>query len=260
MANWKIECISCENGYSALETIEKSDPFDVIICDYHMPQIDGLETIRLIRDKQKLTPKKQPIILLHSSSDNAELHRKCDELGVRFRLTKPVKSDELYSYLCSLNSPQQPESKEKTIHEKQEEKIEFTEPVSILIAEDNEFNMLLIKAIVAKRIPSAKIIEAKNGKEAVVLWIVQQPDLILMDMQMPEMSGIEATLKIREQEKENQHTPIIALTAGALKEEREKCMSAGMDDFLTKPIEPKKLETVIISQLIDRQNIRNRIY
>ena len=260
MANWKIECISCENGYSALETIEKSDPFDVIICDYHMPQIDGLETIRLIRDKQKLTPEKQPIILLHSSSDNAELHRKCDELGVRFRLTKPVKSDELYSYLCSLNSPQQPESKEKTIHEKQEEKIEFTEPVSILIAEDNEFNMLLIKAIVAKRIPSAKIIEAKNGKEAVVLWIVQQPDLILMDMQMPEMSGIEATLKIREQEKENQHTPIIALTAGALKEEREKCMSAGMDDFLTKPIEPEKLETVIIRKLIDNQNIRNSIY
>ena len=77
---------------------------------------------------------------------------------------------------------------------------------------------------------------------------------------MPEMSGIEATLKIREQEKENQHTPIIALTAGALKEEREKCMSAGMDDFLTKPIEPKKLEKVIISKLIDNQNIRNNIY
>ena len=260
MANWKIECISCDNGYSALETIEESDPFDVIICDYHMPQIDGLETIRLIRDRHKLTPEKPPIILLHSSSDNAELHRKCDELSVRFRLTKPVKSDELYSYLCSLNSPQQPESKEKTIHEKQEEKIEFTKSVSILIAEDNEFNMLLIKAIVAKRIPSAKIIEAKNGKEAVLLWIVQQPDLILMDMQMPEMSGIEATLKIREQEKENQHTPIIALTAGALKEEREKCMSAGMDDFLTKPIEPKKLEKVIISKLIDNQNIRNNIY
>ena len=251
MANWGIECKSCDNGYTALDTIAASEPFDVIICDYHMPKIDGLQTIRLIRERLKLTPAMQPIILLHSSSDNSELHRKCDELGVRFRLTKPVKSDELYAYLCSVNTPfDQRDSEETSFVKKKEEQYEFNEPVSILIAEDNDFNMLLIKAIVGKTIPSAEIIEAKNGKEAVVLWLIEQPNLILMDMQMPIMSGIEATMKIREHEKKNgEHVPIIALTAGALLEEKEKCLNAGMDDFLTKPIEPEKLIKVMIGKL-----------
>ena len=251
MANWGIECKSCDNGYTALDTIGASEPFDVIICDYHMPKIDGLQTIRLIRERLKLTPAMQPIILLHSSSDNADLHRKCDELGVRFRLTKPVKSDELYAYLCNVNTPfDERDSEETTFVKKKDEQYEFNEPVSILIAEDNDFNMLLIKALVSKTIPSAEIIEAKNGKEAVVLWLIEQPNLILMDMQMPIMSGIEATIKIREHEKKNgEHVPIIALTAGALLEEKEKCIKAGMDDFLTKPIESDKLVKVMIGKL-----------
>ncbi|MEI8049577.1 MAG: PAS domain S-box protein [Bacteroidota bacterium] len=251
MSNWGIECRSCDNGYTALDIIGVLEPFDVIICDYHMPKIDGLQTIRLIRERLKLTPAMQPIILLHSSSDNAELHRKCDELGVRFRLTKPVKSEELYAYLCSVNLPFDERDMEAINPiKKKDEQYEFNEPVSILIAEDNDFNMLLIKAIVEKTIPSAEIIEAKNGKEAVVLWLIENPDLILMDMQMPVMSGIEATLKIREHEiKNGEHVPIIALTAGALLEEKEKCLRAGMDDFLTKPIEPEKLIKVMIGKL-----------
>ena len=253
MANWNIVCKSCDNGYTALDIIKESEPFDVIICDYHMPKVDGLQTIRLIRERLKLSPVQQPIILLHSSSDDAELHRKCDELGVRFRLTKPVKSDELYTYLCSVNTPFDEKDSDDTQTVKHtNEQYDFTEPISILIAEDNDFNMLLIKAILGKTIPSAQIIEAKNGKEAVVLWLIEQPDLILMDMQMPVMSGIEATEKIREHEKKNgdvDHVPIIALTAGALLEEKEKCLNAGMDDFLTKPIEPEKLLKVMIGRL-----------
>jgi PAS domain S-box-containing protein len=84
MANWGIECVSCDNGFDAIKIIETSEPFDIIICDYHMPFVDGLETIRMISEKLNLSPDKQPIILLHSSSDDAELHRKCDELGVHF--------------------------------------------------------------------------------------------------------------------------------------------------------------------------------
>ena len=256
IANWGIECVSCDNGYTAVEIIESSNPFDVIICDYHMPQIDGLETIKLISERLKLMPDKQPIILLHSSSDSADLHKKCDDLGIRFRLTKPVKSDELYSYLCSVNTPvPQPKSEENVVGKASTMKHEIVGPVSILVAEDNEFNMLLIKTILTKAIPTANIIEAKNGKEAVMLWVLEQPDLILMDMQMPEMSGIEATIMIREKEDENQHTPIIALTAGALIEEKEKCFSAGMDDFLTKPIEPQKLNESIAKIFNSTQNL-----
>jgi CheY-like chemotaxis protein len=245
LQSWEIHTRSCADGHAALEAIRTEEPYDVIICDYHMPEMDGLETIKRIRENRanEISTTRQPVILLLSSSDNADMYRKCDDLDIHYRLTKPVKSDELYSYLSGIhtNEPIAPTP------EVQEEKTnKMIEKATILIAEDNEFNMLLIKAIVGKIVPGCKIVEAKNGKEAVMFWIVEQPDLILMDMQMPEMGGVEATIKIREKEGEGQHTPIVALTAGALTEEREKCLNAGMDEFLTKPIEPDKLDEVIV--------------
>lgn len=247
LTNWGIECESCDNGLTALKLIETSKPFDVIICDYHMPYIDGLETIKMIREKLKLSAYKQPVILLHSSSDNEELHRKCDELGVRFRLTKPVKADELYSYLCKLNTL----VNNNEIIEEREVETPKTERIStILITEDNDFNMILVKTLVSRMLPTARIIEAINGKEAVMLCQKEQPDIILMDIQMPEMNGLEATAKIREMEKNTKrNTPIIALTAGVIKEEQEKCMSAGMDDYLTKPIDNELLQNMIFKYL-----------
>jgi len=251
MANWGIECVSCENGLDAMKVIETSKPFDVVICDYHMPYIDGLETIRLIREKLKLTPQKLPIILLHSSSDDAELHRKCDEYGVRFRLTKPVKAEDLYSYFCNINRPIV--SRISVQEEVLSSPATTSKKFNILIAEDVDMNMLLVKFLIGKILPEAKIIEAMDGREAVCMWQKEKPDLILMDMQMPIMDGIEATLKIRELEASSgEYVPIIALTAGAMKEEREKCLEAGMDDFLTKPIEPEKLSKAF-SQFL-RQN------
>jgi len=249
MVNWGIECVSCDNGFDAIKIIETSEPFDIIICDYHMPFVDGLETIRMISEKLNLSPDKQPIILLHSSSDDAELHRKCDELGVHFRLTKPVKADELYHFLCNLNM--EPDKNVEILPTQKNEEIKAIEKTAtILIAEDNNFNMILVKALVARILPTAHIIEAVNGLEALKLSQSEQPDLILMDMQMPEMNGVEATIQIREQEKTtNHHTPIVALTAGVLKEEQEKCMNAGMDDFLTKPIDNALLKKIILKYL-----------
>jgi len=244
MSNWGIECVSCDNGLDALKIIETSEPFDVIICDYHMPYIDGLETIKLIREKLKLSPEKLPIILLHSSSDDAELHRKCDELGVRFRLTKPVKSKDLYSYLCNINSPIEVRAAVEIETTQVPSKTPYT--LSILIAEDVEMNMMLIKFMIGQLLPEARIIEAIDGNKVVLMWQNEKPDLILMDMQMPEMGGIEATIKIRELENSTEkRVPIIALTAGATQEEKERCMVSGMDDFLTKPIEPDKLSQTL---------------
>ena len=252
MANWGIECVSCDNGLTAMKLIETSEPFDVIICDYHMPYIDGLETIKLIREKLKLSPDKQPIILLHSSSDDAELHRKCDELGVRFRLTKPVKADELFMYLCKLDK-QVVENKIIEHIPKHVETSATDKIPTILIAEDNNFNMMLVKAIVTRILPTARIMEAVNGKEAVKLCQKEQPDLILMDIQMPEMNGLEATMQIREMEKSIQrHTPIVALTARAIKGEQEKCKKAGMDDYLTKPIDNDLLHKMILKYSLVR--------
>lgn len=245
LAGWNIESESCDNGLAALKILETSRPFDVILCDYYMPYIDGLETIQMIRQQLKLTPEKQPVVLLHSSSDEAELHKKCDELGVRLRLTKPLKSQDLYLSLCNVNGTTQ-EFEEAAVSSERAAKSVSSNKVKILIAEDITLNMTLIKALILGMYPQAELHEAVNGVEAVRLRSEIKPDLIFMDVQMPELDGLEATRQIRDIEKETgDHVPIIALTAGAFKEEREKCMAAGMDDFLTKPVEIEKISSVI---------------
>lgn len=126
----------------------------------------------------------------------------------------------------------------------------------ILIAEDNQVNMKLIKIIIKKILPGSIIIEAHDGIEAVDSAITKTPDLVLMDIQMPNKDGISATIEIREREKEMDiHIPIIALTASAIQEEKEKCKKIGMDDFLTKPINRIKLKRILQKYLIDKNPI-----
>ncbi len=253
LTSWNIAFTGCDNGRDAVEVIQTSKPYDVIIVDYHMPDLDGIETITLIREKLKLTPQNQPIILLHSSSDDLALHKKCDELGIRFRLTKPVKSDDLFSYLCSVHSPRPREDRHESISINTTKHATFgTQNMTILIAEDVMMNMMLVKALISKLLPHADIIEAQNGGEAVELFQSKRPDIVLMDIQMPVMDGIDAAKKIRRMEEHShKRAPIVALTAGALKEEREKCLLAGMDDFLTKPIDPEKVRELFSKYVKD---------
>lgn len=250
LSKWGIVCESCDNGLTALKLLQTSKSFDVIICDYNMPYMDGLETIRIIREKLKLTPDKQPIIVLHSSSDDAELHRRCDALGVRFRLTKPVKSGDLFAYLCQVHEADK-NHPETIIPIDTAPKATVPGGVSILIAEDVEMNMVMITALILRIYPDAVLHKAKNGLQVIQMANEVVPDLILMDVQMPEMDGLEATRQIRSMETgTGRHVPIIALTAGAFKEEREKCFAAGMDDFLTKPVEKEKIVSVLEKYLL----------
>lgn len=135
---------------------------------------------------------------------------------------------------------------EKCSEKNEDIQINEASGINILIAEDVMVNMLLVKTIIKKLSPGIKIYEARNGKEAVEIALNNKIDLILMDVQMPELDGFDATRKIRESEKsKNFHVPIIALTAGAIKEEKEKSIDCGMDDFLTKPIESAKLKEAL---------------
>lgn len=250
LTKWDIECVTCDNGFESLKIIEKSKAFDVIVCDYHMPYIDGIETVKMICEKLKLTPEKQPIILLHSSSDDAELQIKCKELGIYFRLTKPVKQDELFN--CFLNIQQnrfEEQGDKKSVVEVDKTIIGNIEiaPYKILIAEDNPNNMLLATSLIKKIIPSVEIIEAVNGNDAFDKIVTLQPDLVFMDVQMPELDGNETTEKLRKFEAQENitHTLVVGLTAGALKQEREKSLESGMDAFLTKPIETDKLKALL---------------
>jgi len=241
-AYWGIEYVGCESGAMALALLTNTPSYDLLIIDYHMPDMDGLETIRLIRQQLRLSPERMPIILLHSSSDDPALREECKQLGVRFNLTKPVKARELYHYLCNLHSSESqqsappPQSPQPTTSAAEEL------PITVLVAEDVATNMMLIKILLKKAIPGAEILEAHNGVEAVELAKARHVDLILMDVQMPELDGLAATQLIRQAEQGTQrHVPIIALTAGALQEERERCLASGMDDFLTKPVQPAAL-------------------
>lgn len=237
--NWGIEFTGIDSGLTAIQLIAKSKPFDVAIIDYHMPYMNGIDTIKLIREKLELSATELPIILLHSSSDDIEIYEECKKLDVRFNLTKPIKSQELFHYLKNINNPlHQPieHSKTKVNGKVRYKTLGQSKPV-ILVAEDVAINMVLITTLIRQIIPNAEIIEAKNGKIALDLMISNKPALVFMDVQMPEMDGIASTREIRRHEsKSDSHIPIIALTAGAVKGEEDKCRDAGMDDFLTKPI------------------------
>ncbi|MEA4863292.1 MAG: PAS domain S-box protein [Victivallaceae bacterium] len=246
LANWDIACESCADGLTALRILETSKPFDIIICDYNMPYMDGLETIRLIRERLKLVPEKQPMILLYSSSDDPNVHKKCDDLGVRFCIAKPVKQEQLFACFAAACEPTKEESMAEPAPATDAAPKDAEPELVILVAEDVYVNMMLTKVLLSKLFHNPVILEAENGRVAIQKYRELNPDLILMDVQMPEMDGFDATLEIRELERvSGRHVPIVALTAAAMKEEMEKCYQVGMDDYITKPVDVKKLKTIL---------------
>ena len=224
-----ITSVEASSGFEAIELIENLNSFDVILMDYHMPDLDGLATIQKIREVNKSTVKNPEIILLHSSSDET-IVKTCEELSINHRLLKPIKLKDMYNCLSRVIS----KKLEKTIVPVQESE-RIDEPIQVLIAEDNVVNMVLARTIVRRIAPNAKIFEANTGLEAVAIYMKTTIDIILMDIQMPEMNGYEATKAIRTIT-HKPYTPIIALTAGNVKGEKEKCLAAGMNDFISKPV------------------------
>lgn len=236
-----IDADIAKNGFEAIQLLMKGKQYDALVMDYHMPVMDGLETIRKIREISAQRGRWYPVVFLYSSFDDELVIRECDELKVEQRLVKPVKMEELYHALSRLYKTAQelPESVvEPSVSQLHESEL------TLLIAEDNSVNMLLAKIILGRILPHARLLEAKTGLEAVALYKKELPDLVLMDIQMPEMDGYDATKKIRELYPERA-TPVIAITAANVKGERERCLDAGMDDFLSKPF----IENEILSIL-----------
>jgi PAS domain S-box-containing protein len=253
--NWGISSDAAANGLDALSLIENQQLYDLIIVDCQMPYLDGVETIRLIRDKIRLDQRKQPVLIMHSSSDDDRINKECKELGVRFNLVKPVKQSELWQCLNNLKIS------EHEIKEAQSGDINMNtingsvdQPV-ILIAEDVDMNMELARLIVKGILPDATVIGASNGEEAVDFYVRHNPDLILMDIQMPLMDGYIATGEIRKLEKQTgRRVPVIALTARAMKGEKDVCLQAGMDDYLAKPIQRDRMREVFEQYLSVTKN------
>ncbi|MFC4873270.1 response regulator [Negadavirga shengliensis] len=234
-----IEVDETSNGFDALQKIENSSDIDVILIDLNMPYMDGLETVKKIRENFKDEKASLPVLLLYSSADDEYIHKKCKELGITAKLSKPIKLNELFKFLSQLH----PDNRMEKVIKLPQKTSSIKDKYKVLIAEDNSINMFLTKTIIMKISPHTEIIEASNGLQAFLYAQESKPDLILMDIQMPEMSGYEATLKIK-QIPELSSIPIVAITAGNVKGERERCLEAGMVDFVPKPIVEKNIHSL----------------
>lgn len=237
------EVVFCNKGQEALDILNR-ETFDLALIDYKMPELNGPDLLSRVRNELHLSPSRLPVFLMHGTMDNPISHYPDIQNETIQILSKPIFLKDLLYHLSEKQEQRETEQIIRSINSP------IHNPFTLLIAEDSTVNMLLITTIIRKRFSQAVILKAENGLE--VLDLYDKADLILMDVQMPEMDGLQATQKIREREKQTgKHIPVIALTAGAFKEDNDKCLAAGMDCFLTKPIIPelviKEIEKVLFS-------------
>ncbi|MFD0764294.1 two-component regulator propeller domain-containing protein [Mucilaginibacter lutimaris] len=234
LKQWRFIPVMASSGLEALGILNENEGIDLVISDMNMPGIDGIELAGKIREQSQV-----PIILLTSMGN--EQSRKNTHL-FNVALTKPTKHQALYKHII-----QQLKINSELNTEVQPVKTPFSEdfarhhPMSILIAEDNTINQKLARYILNKMGYKPDLVE--NGHDAINALVSKRYDLVLMDVQMPEMDGLEATRFIR-QNMEHQPT-IVAMTANALVEDKEKCLKAGMDGYLSKPLKLQELMDVL---------------
>jgi PAS domain S-box-containing protein len=244
---FKIECAVSSGAAEAFNVLEKmkmnGEQPDLIIIDHNMPEMDGIELSKKLREM--MHPESKPHILMLSSLEKNIYQHEAEKIGITRMITKPVKLYELYALLCSLFS-------KETILEKPLMPIPAIERISnaasIMVVEDDPINMMLISEVLRKM--GFEIIKALNGKQALSILPQHDPVLIFMDVNMPEMDGYTTTRRIRELAEPYRSIPIIALTADVMKGDREKCIESGMNDYVSKPFRLEELEAVLKSQML----------
>ena len=234
---------SSDEAFAALKAAHQlGDPYRLILTDMHMPGTDGFGLIEKIRENRELLA---PTIMMLTSAGRREDVARCQELDVAAYLLKPIRESDLQDAISrvvgdrrEVQSPAEPVVREPAI-------VEGAGVVlNILVAEDNRINQRVALGMLEKRGHRTTI--AENGREVLALLESQTFDLILMDVQMPVMSGVDATVEIRQQEqKSGGHVPIYALTANAMKGDRERYLGIGMDGYLAKPIRPEELDQLL---------------
>jgi CheY-like chemotaxis protein len=233
-----------EDAAAAIQVLQRAcashTQLPVLVADGHMPEIDGFGLVERIRQNPQLSGLK--IVLLTSGGKRGDAAR-CQKLGIAAYLKKPFDRLELREVLLRVlaKDPGTPEKRTLvTRHTIREQ----TKSLTFLVAEDNEVNQRLIARLLEKR--GHIVVLAQNGQEALDALEKQRFDIVLMDGQMPVMDGFEASKRIREMEKKSgTHQPIIALTALAMKGDKERCLASGMDGYVSKPIKLEELFSVI---------------
>ncbi|MDD2700194.1 MAG: PAS domain S-box protein [Sideroxydans sp.] len=236
--NWSMLPTSVDSGEAALQALDAAARdgrhFDLAILDVQMPGMDGFELAERIRNH----PEHVGATVMMLTSEGQRWHAaRCRELGVSTYLMKPVSQSELLdAIMTAMGEPAQEMPGLVTRHSLKESR----RRMSLLLAEDNAVNQTLAVRLLSKMGHTVKV--ANNGLEALQLWMAEAFDAILMDVDMPEMNGYEATQHIRTQEQsDGRHIPIIAMTAHAMQGAREECLRHGMDGYVSKPIDVDSL-------------------
>ncbi|UCV11618.1 response regulator [Dechloromonas denitrificans] len=239
LAAWNVITEDVDSGSAALVLMRNDTRgFDCIILDAHMPEMDGYALASCLRSEHADLP---PMLMLSSGAMRGDGQR-CQEAGIAGFFSKPIASEELLAALCRVfdnasREPSAPPTQLVTRHALRE----LQRTLDILLVEDHPTNQKLALGLLEKW--GHRTTLAKHGQEALDILDHQSFDLILMDMQMPVMGGLDATRLFREREaiKQQVRTPIIAMTAAAMQGDREACFRAGMDDYISKPIKTKEL-------------------
>lgn len=249
LEGWKSRCSCADNGQKAIKMlkdgINKNDPYAVVLIDRMMPKMDGIDLSRIIKGDPSI---RNIQLVLMTSIGQGYGSILLQETGFQNQLHKPIRQAQLFNTLCSilgkkleqetiLSNNLTGENKQITEKDKQH--------IRILLAEDNPVNQMVAVSLIKKQGFQADTVA--NGLEAVKALQSIPYDLVLMDCQMPEMDGFEATRKIRASETHvlNPQVPVVALTAFAMAGDRERCLECGMNDYLSKPIKPKDLSDVL---------------
>ena len=245
LSSFLLSVSRVSSALEAYEILKKADdvaPFDLVLMDWSMPDIDGIEASSYIKYKAGL--KNIPIIIMVTAYGREDVMKQAEEVPLDGFLLKPVGSSVLFNTLANaVRLIQGGDAEDFSIKKvaPKEMVLSFTD-THILLVEDNELNQQVAQELL--NIVGIKVSLANNGEEALLAVEATHYDAVLMDAQMPVMDGYEATRKIRENPS-FEKLPIIAMTANALKGDREKCLAVGMDDYISKPIDPKQLYSVL---------------
>jgi two-component system, sensor histidine kinase and response regulator len=247
LTHWGLEVTGVAGGRAAIAALRQAatdgEPFSLVLLDAEMPDMDGYAVAAQIQRDPSLAG---VTVMMLSSVDNSGDAARSRKLGIRCYLSKPVQQDELLDTLQTALGGAALEPRE--LRGSNPTWGDNTRSLHILVAEDNEVNQELV--ITALRARGHTVVVAGDGKEALMALEKESFDVILMDVQMPGMDGLEAVAIIREREQTSgAHVPIVALTAHAMKGDRERCLAAGMDTYVSKPLRTQELFAAIASVL-----------
>jgi CheY-like chemotaxis protein len=238
LSRWGMRPKLAESGAVALQCLKQAEvPFAAILTDLNMPDMDGFALVEQLRQSPELAGEAK-VIMLTSAGQRGDAAR-CRDLGVAAYLTKPVSQSELLDAIVRVLGTSGSQTEPAALiarHTMREGK----KKLSVLLADDNAVNQRLAQRLLEKH--GHHVTVTANGREALAALDRENFDVVLMDVQMPEMDGFDATASIRAREQDTgRHLPIIAMTAHAMQGDRERCLAAGMDGYIAKPIQAREL-------------------